>query len=113
MDISSILTLIGTLIGGSGGVWLIWAWIKSKLPANATRDKTIEEILRQLNKQTLPPEGPSVPDRPTALQYCEAVLRYLEKNETQAGVDAMVKVIAQIANPAKASVAKVARAKKE
>lgn len=101
MDISSILTLIGTLIGGSGGVWLIWTWIKARLPANATRDKTIEEILRQLNRQTLPAEGPSVPDRSTALQYCEAVLRFLEKGETKAGVEAMVKVIAEIANPTK------------
>jgi hypothetical protein len=102
MDISTILTIIGTLIGGSGGVWFIWSWIKNKLPPNPTRDKTIEEILRQLNKQTLPPEGPSIPDRPTALQYCEAVLRFLEKNETKDGVNAMVQVIAQIANPTKA-----------
>jgi hypothetical protein len=101
MDISSILTLIGTLIGGSGGIWMIWSWVKGKLPANATRDKLIEEMLRQLNRQTLPEDGPSVPDRPTALQYCEAVLRYLEKSETKAGVDAMVKVISEIANPSK------------
>lgn len=101
MSISDILTLAGTLLGGSGGVWLIWTWVKAKLPANATRDKTIEDILRQFNKQTLTPEGPSVPDRPTALQYCEAVLRYLEKSETKAGVDAMVKVISEIANPSK------------
>jgi len=103
MDLSSIITIIGTLIGGSGGIWLIWTFVKGKLPANPTRDKVIEDILRQINRQTVPAEGPSVPDRPTALQYCEAVLRYLEKSETKAGVDAMVKVISEIANPSKAA----------
>jgi uncharacterized protein YneF (UPF0154 family) len=103
MDIATILTLLGTLIGGSGGVWFIWKLIKAKLPANPSRDKLVEEIFRQLNKQTAPPEGPTVPDRATALQYCEAVLRFLEKGETKAGVDAMVKVMAEIASPTKAT----------
>ena len=103
MDIATIITSLGMLIGGSGGIWFIWKMVKGYLPANESRDKVIEEILRQLNKQTAPPEGPSVPDRATALQYCEAVLRFLEKGETKAGVDAMVKVMAEIASPTKAT----------
>jgi hypothetical protein len=99
MDFVTIISTIGALVMGSGGIWAVWAFLKPRLPANPTRDKVIEEILRQMNKQTLPPDGPSVPDRATALQYCEAILRFMEKTGSKTGVEYLVKVMSEIASP--------------
>lgn len=106
MDFATIISTIGALVMGSGGVWAIWAFVKPRLPVNPVRDKVVEEMLRQLNKQTLPPDGPSVPDRATALQYCEAILRFMEKTGSKTGVDALIKVMSEIASPTAAPVVK-------
>jgi hypothetical protein len=45
------------------------------------------------------PTAPSVPDRAVALQYTEAVLRYMEKHGSKEGIAALVVVLSEIASP--------------
>ncbi len=101
MDINFILQIVASLLGGGGILWGIWRFIQPRLPSNPSRDKTIEEILKQLHLQSMPSDanGPSVPDRATALQYTEAVLRYMEKHGSKEGVTALVTVLSEIASP--------------
>jgi hypothetical protein len=101
MDIQSIIGVIGAIVAGSGGVWAIWRAIKGYLPANQSRDAMIEEVLKQLHNHSMKGQeaAPSVPDRATALQYVEAVLRFMESQGSKEGVDALIKVMAEIAKP--------------
>ena len=101
MDINYILQILGSILGGGGIVWGIWRFIQPKLTPNAKRDTIIEDLIKQIHIQSMPGDasGPSVPDRATALQYTEAVLRYMEKHGSKEGVDALVIVLSQIAAP--------------
>jgi hypothetical protein len=101
VDIQQIILAIGAVIAGSGGIWAIWRVIKGFLPENAKRDSVVEEILRQLHNQSMKGQevAPSVPDRATALQYVEAVLRYMEAHGSKEGVEALVTVLSEIAQP--------------
>ena len=101
MDIQQIVMAIGAVIAGSGGIWAVWRVVKGFLPENSKRDATVEAILRQLHQQTMRGQeaAPSVPDRATALQYVEAVLRYMEAHGSKEGVAALVKVLSEIAQP--------------
>lgn len=101
MDIQQIITAIGAVLAGSGGVWAVWRVIKGFLPENAKRDSLVEEILKQLHNQSMKGQevAPSVPDRATALQYVEAVLRYMEAHGSKEGVAALVTVLSEIAKP--------------
>jgi len=102
MDLQQIITMVGGLLVGSGVVWTAWRFIKPLLPENKTRDATIEKLIQTVNRLTEDPTAPdvvSVPDRATALAYCEAVLRFLEKSGTKKGVDALIVVMSEIAAP--------------
>lgn len=101
MDINFIVQILASILGGGGVLWGVWRFIQPRLSPNASRDKTIEEILKQLHIQSMPgdKDGPSVPDRATALQYTEAVLRYMEKHGSKEGVTALVTVLSEIASP--------------
>jgi len=99
--VQQVAMVIGALIAGSGGIWAVWRLVKGFLPANAKRDQVIEDILKQLHQQTMKGQevAPSVPDRATALQYVEAVLRYMEAHGSKEGVAALVTVLSEIAQP--------------
>jgi hypothetical protein len=101
MDLQTILATIAAVVGGSGGIWAIWRLVKGFLPANEKRDTLIEDVLERLHKQSMQgqPDAPSVPERAVALQYTEAVLRYMEKHGSKEGVQALVIVLAEIASP--------------
>lgn len=101
MDIQQIVMAIGALLAGSGGIWAVWRAVKGFLPANESRDKLIERVIQQVHNQSMKGQenAPSVPDRATALQYVEAVLRYMEAHGSKEGVAALVKVLAEIAQP--------------
>jgi hypothetical protein len=101
MDLQTILAVIAAVVGGSGGVWAIWRLVKPLLPVNDKRDSLIEDVLERLHKQSMKgqPDAPSVPDRAVALQYTEAVLRYMEKHGSKEGVAALVTVLSEIASP--------------
>jgi hypothetical protein len=101
MDLQTIIGTVIAVIGGSGGIWAIWRLVKGFLPANDRRDAVIEEALRRFHKQSMEgqPDAPSVPDRAVALQYTEAVLRYMEKHGSKEGVAALVVVLSEIASP--------------
>jgi hypothetical protein len=101
MDLQTIVTVIGAIVAGSGSIWAVWRAVKRFLPTDVNRDAWIEEAFRRIHKQTMPGQenAPSVPDRATALQYVEAVLRYMESQGSKEGVDALIKVMAEIAKP--------------
>ena len=101
MDIQSIVGVIGAIVAGAGGIWAVWRAVKGFLPANEKRDSVVEEILKQLHQHSMKGQenAPSVPDRATALQYVEAVLRFMESHGSKEGVDALIKVMAEIAKP--------------
>lgn len=101
MDFQTIITVIATVIGGSGGLWMLWRFLQPMLPVNTKRDAIVEKVLEQLHNQSMKgqPDAPSVPDRAVALQYTEAVLRYMEKHGSKEGVDALVIVLSEIASP--------------
>lgn len=101
MDINFILQIVASILGGGGIVWGIWRFIQPRLSPNATRDKMVEDLIKQFHIQSMPGDasGPSVPDRATALQYTEAVLRYMEKHGSKEGVTALVTVLSEIASP--------------
>jgi|688.fasta_scaffold09969_12 hypothetical protein len=104
MDLQQIITWAGGLLIGTGVVWTAWRYIQPLLPANKDRDATIEKLIQTVNRLTEDPTAPdviSVPDRATALAYCEAILRHLEKKpDPKKGVDALIVVMSQIAAPA-------------
>jgi hypothetical protein len=101
MDLQTILAVIAAVVGGSGGVWAVWRLVKGFLPANDKRDALIEDVLHRIHSQSMKgqPDAPSVPDRAVALQYTEAVLRYMEKHGSKEGVAALVTVLSEIASP--------------
>jgi hypothetical protein len=102
MDYQQIITWAGGLLIGSGVLWSGWKFLKPFLPANKDRDAVIERLIQGLNDRIVGPEtkdAVSVPDRATALAYCEAVLRFLEKSGTKRGVDALIVVMSEIAAP--------------
>lgn len=101
MDIQTIIGTVIAVIGGSGGIWAVWRLVKGFLPVNENRDAVIEEALRRFHKQSMEGQvdAPSVPDRAVALQYTEAVLRYMEKHGSKEGVAALVVVLSEIASP--------------
>jgi hypothetical protein len=102
MDYQQIITWAGGLLIGSGVLWSGWKFLKPFLPANKGRDAVIERLIQGLNDRIVGPEtkdAVSVPDRATALAYCEAVLRFLEKSGTKRGVDALIVVMSEIAAP--------------
>jgi hypothetical protein len=101
MDIRTIIEIIAVVVGGSGGLWMLWRFIQPRLPANPKRDAIVEQVLQQLHNQSMKgqPDAPSVPDRAIALQYTEAVLRYMEKHGSKEGVAALVTVLSEIASP--------------
>ncbi len=101
MDLQAIVGVIGAIVAGAGGIWAVWRAVKGFLPANAARDSVIEEVLKQLHNHSMKGQeaAPSVPDRATALQYVEAVLRFMESQGSKEGVDALIKVMAEIAKP--------------
>lgn len=104
MNYQEIITWAGGLLVGSGVLWSGWKFIRPFLPANKDRDAVIEKLIQGLNDKILGPEtkdAVSVPDRATALAYCEAILRHLEKKpDPKKGVDALIIVMSQIAAPA-------------
>jgi hypothetical protein len=101
VDIQSILAVVAAVVGGAGGLWAVWRLVKPFLPVNDSRDAVIEQVLRQLHNHSMKgqADAPSVPDRAVALQYTEAVLRYMEKHGSQEGVAALVVVLSEIASP--------------
>lgn len=101
MDIQNIVALIGAVIAGMGGVWAVWRLVQPYLPADSKRDALIDSVIRRMHSHTMPGDqgNPSVPDRATALQYTEAVLRYMEKHGSVEGVNALVTVLSEIASP--------------
>lgn len=100
-NIQTIVLAIGAILAGSGGIWGVWRAVKGFLPANETRDQLIERVIQQVHNQSMRGQenAPSVPDRATALQYVEAVLRFMESQGSKEGVDALIKVMAEIAKP--------------
>jgi hypothetical protein len=101
MDFNSILAVVAAVVGGTGGLWALWRIVRPLLPTNAKRDAIVEDLLERLHKQTMKgePTAPSVPDRAVALQYTEAVLRYMEKHGSKEGIAALVVVLSEIASP--------------
>ena len=101
MEINFILQIVAGLLGGGGVLWGAWMFIQPRLAPNASRDRLVEEVFRQFHKHTMIGDAsdPSVPDRATALQYTEAVLRYMEKHGSKEGVEALVVVLSEIASP--------------
>ena len=101
MDLQTIVAVVGAIVAGSGGIWAVWRAVKGFLPTNEKRDSVVEEVFKQLHQHSMKGQenAPSVPDRATALQYVEAVLRYMESQGSKEGVDALIKVMAEIAKP--------------